>query len=272
MSNYTTHVRFGPELTPLIKWIIILNSGIFVVRWLLASFGFSYLVDWLALSPTKVNHFHVYQLLTYAFLHIHFLHLLFNMLVLWMFGSELEDLWGKKNFLYFYLFGAVSGGLMTWLIDFWFPQGTIVGASGAIFSVIIAYAMIWPNREVLVMLIFPIKIKYLVFLIMIPMTIFAGEGIAQMAHLGGALFGLTYWYANRKFRFSFENFFDLDDYIRRKKFKIYQEKLESRTRDLEKVDQLLDKISKYGYNSLTNKEKKFLNEASHKYYQDSSEK
>jgi len=161
---------------------------------------------------------------------------------------------------------------MTWLVDFWFPQGTVVGASGAIFSVIIAYAMIWPNREVLVMLIFPIKIKYLVFLIMIPMTIFAGEGIAQMAHLGGALFGLAYWYANRKFRFSFENFFDLDDYIRRKKFKIYQEKLESRARDLEKVDQLLDKISKYGYNSLTSKEKKFLNDASHKYYQDPSEK
>jgi membrane associated rhomboid family serine protease len=269
MSNYSPQVRFGPAFTPIVKLLVIINAVVFLLQTITQLSGFTFLIDFFALNPAKVNQFHIYQLLTYAFLHGDFFHILFNMLTLWMFGSELESYWGRKNFLIFFLLGAISGGVLTWGVNFFWKQGIVVGASAGVFAVLIAYALIWPNREVLFMLIFPIKIKYVVFLIMVPMMfLYSGGNIAHMAHLGGGLFGFGYWFANKKFRFDFEKFLDWDDYIRRKKFKMYQEEMESRSKAIDRVDELLEKISKHGYNSLSSKEKKFLNEASNKYYKD----
>jgi len=101
------------------------------------------------------------------------------------------------------------------------------------------------------------------------MTLFyQKENIAVWAHLGGALGGFIYFFLNRKYRFEFDGWLDLQDYFRRKKFKKYQEEMESKLSAKDKVDELLEKISKNGYNSLSKKEKQFLNEASSKYYAD----
>jgi hypothetical protein len=101
---------------------------------------------------------------------------------------------------------------------------------------------------------------------MIPMIFLSRDSqIAHMTHLGGALSGLLYWFVNKKYKFEFDRFFNWDDWMRRRKFKIYQEEMNKRVNVKAKVDELLDKISKHGYNSLSAKEKKFLNEASSNY-------
>lgn len=270
MSNYyTPQFRFGPILTATIRTLIIVNVAIFVVQFIFMLFKSSFLIDFFGFHPDGIRRFYLHQFFTYAFLHADFFHILFNMLTLWMFGSELENLWGKKNFLYFYGIGIFFISFLSFLVDHFFQQGSMIGASAIITAIMVVYGMLWPNREVLFMMIFPIKIKYIIFLILIPMMIFytAGSGGFNFAaNLGGVLYGLGYWYLNKKYKINFEKLFDIDDYLRRRKFKVYQEEMESKAKAMEKVDELLDKISKYGYNSLTEKEKKFLNEASHKYY------
>ena len=269
-NNYQYQIRFGPSFSGIVKLLVIINSVVFLLQFVFGKMGIPFDYIFSLTSELVIQKFYIHQLITYSFLHGNFMHILFNMLTLWMFGSELEAYWGRKNFLYFFLFCSFFGGLVTLMAhSLGFDQGRVLGASGGIFGVMVAYALIWPNREVLFMLIFPIKIKYIVFLIMIPMTIFYQEGnIAHMAHLGGAIGGFTYFYLNRKFRFEFDGILDLDDYLRRKKFKKYQEEMDSRLSAKDRVDELLEKISKHGYNSLNNKEKQFLNEASTKYYSD----
>lgn len=270
MSNYyTPQFRFGPVLTPIIKHLIIINAVIFIVQFVFMISKSSFLIDMFGFHPEKIRNFYWHQFFTYAFLHADFFHLLFNMLTLWMFGSELENLWGKKNFIYFYGIGILFVSFLSFFIDNFFQQGGMIGASAVVTSIMVIYGMLWPNREVLFMLIFPIKIKYIIFLILIPMMIFytAGSGGSNFAaNLGGVLYGFGYWYLSTRYKLDFEKLFDFDDYMRRKKFKMYQEEMESRAKTMEKVDELLDKISKHGYNSLTEREKKFLNEASRKYY------
>ena len=266
-NNYQYQIRFGPSFSGIVKILVFINCGVFLLQMLPGK----YIDYFFSLTPELVlRNFYIHQLVSYAFLHGDFMHILFNMLTLWMFGSELEAYWGKKNFLYFFLFCAFGGGLLTLFAHLaGLPQGRVLGASGGIFGVMVAYALLWPNREVLFMLIFPIKIKYIVFLIMIPMTIFyQKENIAVMAHLGGALFGLAYFFLNKKYRFEFDSMLDISDYLRRRKFKKYQDEMENRLSAKDRVDELLDKISKHGYNSLNKKEKQFLNEASSKYYSD----
>ncbi len=269
-NNYQYQIRFGPSFSGIVKTLVIINCGMFILQFISGRFGLGieYLLS--LTSEMVLQKFYIHQLITYAFLHGDFMHILFNMLTLWMFGSELESYWGRKNFLYFFLLCAFMGGVFTLLAHIsGFEQGRVLGASGGIFGVMVAYALIWPNREVLFMLIFPIKIKYIVFLIMIPMTLFYQQGnIAHMAHLGGAFAGFVYFYLNRKYRVDFESMLDIDDYLRRKKFKKYQEEMDSRLSAKDRVDELLEKISKHGYNSLNKNEKAFLNEASAKYFSD----
>ncbi|MCB1144198.1 MAG: rhomboid family intramembrane serine protease [Leptospiraceae bacterium] len=268
-NNYQYQIRFGPAFTPIVKALVILNSAIFLLFIILDSMNLSGIKLFFMLDSNKVNQFYIHQLITYSFLHAGFFHLLFNMLTLWMFGSELEALWGRRNFLAFYLFSSLGGGVLTWLVNFFYPQGLVLGASGGVIGVMVAYALIWPNREVLFMLFFPIKIKYVILIILFPMMLFSEkDNIAHIAHLGGALFGLIYFYLHRKYRFDFDSLFNLDDFIRRRKFKMYQEEMNNRLNVKDRVDELLDKISKKGYNSLSRQEKKFLNDASSKYYND----
>ncbi|MDX1958545.1 MAG: rhomboid family intramembrane serine protease [Leptospiraceae bacterium] len=268
-NEYRYQVRLGPEFTPMVKILVIICSGIFVIQSVLHLMGIHWIEAIFALNSNKVSSGHVYQLFTYAFIHADIWHILFNMLNLWVFGSELENYLGKKSFLYFYLFSAFFAGLFTWLVEItiWKQTGITLGASGAVFACMTMFGLVWKNRELLFMMIIPIKAKYLVPIVMgVSILFFQNSNISHITHLGGVIFGLTYYFLMSKYRFSFESFFDLDDYLRRRKFKMYQEEMENRINVKQKVDELLEKISKNGIGSLTRKERNFLNEASTKYY------
>jgi len=181
------------------------------------------------------------------------------MLMLWFFGPGLESIWGSKRFLRFYFFTGIGAGLcsLVFSLNSLIP---VVGASGAIFGILIAYAVMFPDSMVLMFFIFPMKMKYaVVFLVGINLlgaVSGSGSGIAYLAHLGGGLFG--YWYLKSRLLKDLLDNLSLDSTRawlsqKREEQKRRQEKDLSR-----KVDQILDKISKSGIDSLTNDEKDIL--------------
>ena len=186
-------LSFGGPLTPAIKWLLIVNVGIFLLQHLppgnrlVVMFG---LVPWLVWE-----HLYVWQIFTYQFLHGGIFHLLFNMLALWMFGSDLERRWGSSFFLKYYWICVIGGGICTLLFlpNAAFPT---IGASAGIYGVLLAFALLYPNQIVYFYFLFPIKMKYFV-LIIGAIAFFSSltpgtSGIAHLAHLGGMVFGFVY--------------------------------------------------------------------------------
>lgn len=188
-------VSIGPPgpVPPVVRALIAVNLGVFVVTQL---FGADGLIDALALVPPKVvGGFQLWRLVTYQFLHAGTWHVALNMLMLWMFGSELEQRWGGAFFFKYYLVCGVGGGLLYTLVRAGVPDPT-VGASGAIFGILMAYGMWFPNRVVLLGFLFPVRVRHvIVFLIVIELlqgVESTGDGIAHAAHLGGMAFGYAY--------------------------------------------------------------------------------
>jgi membrane associated rhomboid family serine protease len=164
----------------------------------------------LGLIPAAVvRNLWLWQLATYMFLHGGVLHILFNMLALWMFGTELEHLWGTRFFLKFYFVTGIGAGLLTTLfslLPFGFAQSlqqsVVIGASGAIYGLLLAYAMYFPDRPIYMYFVFPIPAKIFVF-IMGAIAFYssmsdAGGGVANATHLGGLLIGYLYLKSARK--------------------------------------------------------------------------
>lgn len=198
-------------MTPVIQWLLLINCSIFMMQFYLDPF----LIRWLALWPLgspeivrtpmglmQVPGFQVWQVLSYAFLHGGLLHLFFNMFGLWMFGTALEQLWGSRRFLHYFLVCAVGAGLIQLLVVSWtdgvYPT---VGASGGVLGILLAFAMTYPNRIILLLIPpIPMKAKYFVVLFG-GFSLWAGvtgtqAGVAHFAHLGGMLFGflmIQYW-------------------------------------------------------------------------------
>jgi membrane associated rhomboid family serine protease len=137
----------------------------------------------------------IWQPLTYLFLHGGFFHIFLNMFTLWMFGGDLERLWGTRRFLGYYFFTGIGAGLLTVLLT---PHGYVptIGASGAIYGLLLAYALYFPERRILLYFLFPIPVRVFVFIIgamaLINSMTQSGGGIAHAAHLGGLLFGWLY--------------------------------------------------------------------------------
>jgi len=150
-----------------------------------------------------IEHFWIWQLGTYMFLHGGVFHILFNMLALWMFGAELERIWGTRYFLKFYFVTGIGAGILTVLFSL-LPFGVsqqvygsdVIGASGAIYGLLLAYALYFPDRPIYMYLVFPIPAKYFVILygaISLFMAVSGGGGgVAHFAHLGGLLVGYLY--------------------------------------------------------------------------------
>lgn len=189
-------ISFGGPMTSAVKGIIILNVIVFLAELLVINAGgargFGAMLDVLALSPSSVfQRFFIWQLVTYMFLHdpSGVWHILFNMLILWMFGSDIERVWGPRRFLRYYLITGIGAALMNCL----FKQPETIGASGAVFGVIVAFAMIFPNRTILFMFIFPLKARQFALLLaameLYNLGAFTSDGVARIAHLGGALTG-----------------------------------------------------------------------------------
>jgi membrane associated rhomboid family serine protease len=180
-----------------VKWLIVSNVAIFVI---LTLFG-RWIGDdlrLLALAPRAVvSYFALWQLVTYLFIHSGISHLLFNMLALWMFGVPLEQTWGTKGFLKYYFLCGVGAGLcdvaLHAAVGDWGTR--TVGASGAIYGLLMAFGVLFPNQTVLMGFLFPIKAKYMVMIygaIELLLAFSVNDGVSNIAHLGGMVFGYVY--------------------------------------------------------------------------------
>jgi membrane associated rhomboid family serine protease len=196
----TLAYSFGPgPLTPAVKALISVNVAAF-----LASFFFRDVNAYLGLTPASVVHrFALWQPVTYMFLHAGVLHIVFNMLMLWMFGVELERLWGTPFFIKYYFVSGIGAALTTLaisLLPFEFTERMFyiptIGASGAIFGLLLAYGLYFADRPIYMYLLFPVKAKYFVLITGAMTLLFAVSdstgGVAHVAHLGGLAFGFAY--------------------------------------------------------------------------------
>ena len=199
-GSYSTF-SFGPgPLSPAIKILIWTNVGAFVLIWLMPRALRVSVQEFFGLLPAAIfDAFRVWQPVTYMFLHGDIGHILFNMLALWMFGTELERLWGTKFFVRYYFITGIAAAVTTVLASL-MPFGptarmydqVTIGASGAIYGLLLAYGVTFPNRPIYIYFVFPIPAKYFV-LIMGAITLLsaAGDsaGIAHITHLGGLAAG-----------------------------------------------------------------------------------
>jgi membrane associated rhomboid family serine protease len=182
---------------PGLKWLILVNVVVFVLDFLAGPTVHSALMAFFALTAEgAVKNFLVWQIFTYMFLHGGFTHLLFNMLTLWFFGTQLERDWGTRRFLKYYFLCGMAAGVCVLVANLLTRDVPTIGASGAIFGVLVAFAVLYPNQTVLMNFLFPIKAKYMVMIyaaIELLLTIRPGQsGISTIAHLGGMAFGYVY--------------------------------------------------------------------------------
>ena len=194
---------------PGIKFLLTANIGVFLLQMFLGQFhvgSSGSLDDWitryLALWPISMpagieTLFRPWQLVSYMFLHGGFMHILFNMFALWMFGIEVENTWGTRKFLVYYtvcgLGAAAAHLIMTSVLAL--PSGPLVGASGAIFGVLVAYGVMFPdNRIIFFPIFFPIKARYAVgiFIVIEVLSVGGQDNVGHLAHLGGAVTGILY--------------------------------------------------------------------------------
>ncbi|MGM9704208.1 MAG: rhomboid family intramembrane serine protease [Prevotella sp.] len=296
------------------KNLLLVNIIAFVATWMLQLRGID-LNDICGLHFFMAADFHLWQLVTYMFLHSGFMHILFNMFALWMFGVVIENVWGPRKFLFYYISCGVGAGLMQELAQFCsfyltisaqdpsvtmselFVIGqqlsmqlngwTTIGASGAVYAILLAFGMIFPNERIFIFpLPIPIKAKWFV-MFYVAIELFSalgssGDNVAHMAHLGGMLFGflmIRYWnnhptagYGRNRGHQFFDNL--KENFERRRGAKMNVHKNGSATREddwsynekkkqnQEEIDRILDKIRRSGYDSLTKEEKQKLFDSS----------
>lgn len=244
---------YKPALfTDAIKILVSVNFGIFLLQTIARTEGMFFPL--FGLVPKLVwSEFMLWQPFTYLFFHGGIWHVLINMFVLWMFGSELERLWGKEHFLKFYFVTGVGAGLVTMIIGL-NSMTPIVGASGAVYGVLLAYGLTYPNRTVYLYGIIPIKSLWFVIGIGVIAFMSSFDNVSQISHLthlSGMVIG--YLMLKRPLRFN-----DLWFTIRKRtlEYKIkHEEKKVTQHQEIEReIDHILDKINREGFDSLTEEE------------------
>jgi membrane associated rhomboid family serine protease len=307
IQKVTLDMNNIPTMT---KNLLVVNVLAFIATFVLERSGID-LTRMLGLHFFLASEFHVYQFVTYMFLHGGFTHILFNMFALWMFGSVIERVWGPKKFLFYYICCGIGAGFTQELVqyitysmegiaayqyvnaggiqmttDAYINLWTTIGASGAVYGILLAFGMIFPNERLFIIPFpFPIKAKWLI-VGYIAIELFSamsgpGDGVAHMAHLGGMLFGfllIRYWQKHPDSSSSFgrsrgQEFFD--NMKRRYEARQNQQHMKAehttdarresdeeynvrQRKNQEEIDAILDKIRKSGYDSLTKEEKKKL--------------
>lgn len=203
-------ISFGPgPMTPAVKMLLWVNIGVFAAGTLIPPLE-SLLVEVFGLRPqAAVTGLRIWQPATYLFLHGGIGHILFNMLVLWMFGVQLERLWGSAWFLRYYFVTGIGAGAATiaaGLLPFAFSEptwyGVTIGASGAVYGLLMAFAVYYPNTPILLFFLFPIPARYFVMIIgaIAFLQVPRGAGVAHVAHLGGLIVGYLYLHRGRAAR------------------------------------------------------------------------
>jgi len=180
---------FGGPLTPAVRNLIIANMVGLVLQLLIPPF-----TGWFVLEAPKVLpwHFQVWRMFTYMFLHGGLGHLFWNMLMLFMFGCTIERTWGTRSFYRYYILCGLGGALFALLPFGPFWSAHILGASGAVYGILLAYGVLFPHNEILVLLMFPVQARYLVLLLgfaAFVSSISGAEGVAHIVHLGGFVTG-----------------------------------------------------------------------------------
>ncbi|MDQ6610668.1 MAG: rhomboid family intramembrane serine protease [Bacteroidota bacterium] len=193
---------------PVVKYLIIINAIVFAAQNIFDnSIG---LTEKFALWPVNSPFFRPYQIITHMFSHGSIGHIFFNMFALWMFGKILENVWGGKRFLNFYLICGIGAAVVHLTVEYFTGNyGAAIGASGAIMGVLVAFGYLFPNTELFILFIpFPIKAKwavigYIAIDLFSGVASFSGDNVAHFAHLGGALTGfilvLLWNKSNRRF-------------------------------------------------------------------------
>ena len=276
----------GFSILPLVVKNLLIINGIFFLATIAMDMVWHVdLAQYLGLHYIGASDFQPYQFVTYMFMHGSFGHLFFNMFALWMFGNAIENAWGPKRFLFFYMVCGIGAGLTQELVQYiqlndivqnyeyvrlnnrsipvdeYLNMLTTVGASGAVYGILLAFGMMWPNSRIYLYFLIPIKTKWFV-LIYGLLELFSGfssiDNVAHFAHVGGMVFGLLlilYWKnggtAGLKMRFTKKN----TGNSRPKSDWDYNKERHDEDR---RTDEILDKISKGGYDSLTKEEKEFL--------------
>lgn len=271
--------RFGWTLTPVVKRIILANVAVYVLTLIV---GQRFIDNWFAFQPTRIF-LRPWGVFTYMFVHGGFWHIALNMLVLFFFGPPLESAWGGREFFKFYVICGLGGVALSYV----FLPTAIIGASAAIYGVMLAFAMTWPDAPIYFWGIFPIKAKWLVGFFVL-MSLFysisapSGGGIAHLAHLGGFLTGFLYLKSHRHAGQGFERLkravrthprlaivpHQGKSQERRSAAKHEAAERRDRKEDValyDAVDQVLDKISEQGMGSLTAAERKLLDDVSRKH-------
>lgn len=299
------------------KNLLIVNVVVFLATYLFRNMGVD-LNNVLGLHFFLAPDFHIYQLFTYMFAHGGFSHIFFNMFALWMFGCIVERTWGAKKFLTYYIVCGVGAGLFQELAQFaqfyfiaseqlphftlaqtmkvanaaFLNLWTTVGASGAVYGILLAFGMLYPEERIFIFpLPVPIKAKWFVMgyaaieLFMAYSS--TGDGVAHLAHLGGMVFGfflIRYWRRHPDIRYSRrsgQQFFDSmrASWERRTGRKdrggVFTNSANTRHEsdwdynarrkaEQERMDEILDKIRRNGYESLTREEKQQLFDASNR--------
>ena len=304
-------MRNIPTIT---KNLLIINVLMFVATFVFQRGGID-LNDVLGLHFFMASEFHLYQLLTYMFMHGGLQHIFFNMFALWMFGCVVENVWGPKKFLFYYISCGIGAGLIQELVqyisyfviddlgsydyvnlngvsvtvDYYLNQLTTVGASGAIYGILLAFGMLFPEERIFIFpLPVPIKAKWFI-LAYVAIELFSalgtsGDGVAHFAHLGGMLFGflmIRYWQkhpggGSGYGRSGGQQFFDRlkNNWEKRSHKNAGDGGAQSHTESdkdwqynqhkqatQKEIDEILDKIRRSGYDSLTEEEKKKLFDA-----------
>jgi len=188
-------------LPPAVKHLLIINVLVFGADYVLQRQGI-YLGNILALFSLQSGNFHLWQPLSYMFMHANLSHIFFNMFNLWMFGAAMENFWGTKRFLIYYLACGIGAGLLYMLLP---GLHITVGASAAVYGLLLAFGMTFPNEYIYLYFLMPIKTKWFVTgMIVIELLqgiFYSYDGVAHFAHLGGMLIGflLIMWWRKHPF-------------------------------------------------------------------------
>ena len=182
-----------PGLPRGIKWLLIANVGVFLLQWLLRGTAAGQILFSFALVPAAVvQRLYVWQLISYTFLHVDLWEILWNMLTLWMFGSDIEQSWGTRRLLRFYFLCGTGAAVFIVLLNYLFgnPSVPTVGASAPIYGILLVCAVLWPERTVL-FIVFPMKMKYFTILIgaiSLYLSFSSANGASTLGLLTGMIF------------------------------------------------------------------------------------
>ena len=286
----------SPRMTRAVQWLLALNIGVYFLQ--LTLFRPDAIYSALALDPARFPTAW-WTVLTYMFVHAWLAHLAFNMFTLWMFGPRLEHVWGTRSFVQFYLWCGLGGAIAHLAFA---HHSAVIGASGAISGVLVAYALRWPDEEVYLFGVIPMKSRWLIAAMIGMNIIFAlspSSGIDWTAHIGGMAFGWIFlklsslggltrvrgWVSAlpeesedmpravpRNRTPLRDQARSVDEVVARSNAAVLREskplqhvpKQESPKKYAARVNRVLDKISQQGIDSLTRDERRLLEEMSRK--------